>query len=357
MTAPRLEIDLEAIAQNTRALVDMLSPKGVRVTGVTKAACGSREVAEAMLRGGASGLGDSRVENLERLRDEDLGTQLTLIRSPMLSQVDHAVQVSDVSLNTEESVLSALSAAAERRGGRHGVVLMVEMGDLREGIMVADVLDAARFVERRGGLELLGLGTNLACRSGVAPDQQKMDELSRLVESVEAACGRTLSIVSGGNSANLEWALASDDVGRVDELRLGEAILLGMEPLQRRVLEGLRTDAFTLVAEVIEMKSKPARPWGRIAQAAFGVEPPARGHGTVRQAVLALGRQDTDPAGLTPPKGVTVLGMSSDHLVVDAGDHDLSVGDEVSFQVDYSALVRAATSPYVETSERIAQTA
>lgn len=353
MTAPRLEIDLEAIAQNTRVLVDLLSPQGIRVTGVTKAACGSPGVAQAMLRGGATALGDSRVENLERLRDEGLGTRLTLIRSPMLSQVDHAVQVSDASLNTEKSVLSALSAAAERRGARHGVVLMVEMGDLREGIMAADVIDAARFVERSSGLTLLGLGTNLACRSGVAPDQQKMDELSRLVESVEAACGRTLSIVSGGNSANLDWALASGDAGRIDELRLGEAILLGREPLQRRVLDGLRTDAFTLVAEVIEMKSKPAQPWGRIAQAAFGLQPPAYGHGTVRQAVIALGRQDTDPAGLTPPEGITVLGMSSDHLVVDTGDHDVSVGDELPFQVNYSALVRAATSPYVKTTEAI----
>ncbi|MCS5720191.1 alanine/ornithine racemase family PLP-dependent enzyme [Herbiconiux sp. CPCC 205763] len=352
MTAPRLDIDLDAIASNTRTLVDRLVPAGIRVTGVSKAVRGLPAVAEAMLRGGASGLGDSRVENLERLRRGGVALPLTLIRSPMLGQVDRAIRVSDTSLNTEPVVLDALSAASLRNGSTHAVVLMVELGDLREGIAAEDVVAAAQSVERRPGLTLAGLGTNLACHSGVVPDQRKMDELSRLVDAVEAVCGATLSVVSGGNSANLDWALASDDVGRIDELRLGESILLGTEPLNRRPIDGLRSDAFTLVGEVIEAKTKPAQPWGEIAQASFGHRPPRRRSGTIRQAIVALGRQDADPDGLVPPPGITILGMSSDHLIVDVGDHDVSVGDELSFGLDYSALMRAATSPFVTTSIR-----
>ena len=201
------------------------------------------------------------------------------------------------------------------------------------------------------GVELAGLGTNLACQSGVAPDQLKMDELSQLVEKVESACDLDLTIISGGNSANLDWALSTADPGRINDLRLGESILLGTEPLHRRVLDGLRTDAFTLVAEVIEVKTKPALPWGDTAQAAFGT-PPTRDDGElVRQAIVALGRQDTDPDGLTAPAGITVLGMSSDHLVLDVGDHDVSVGDELSFGLGYAALLRAATSPFVTSRE------
>jgi predicted amino acid racemase len=347
VTAPRLDIDLGAIAANTRVLVDRLAPSGIRVTGVSKALRGLPDVAEAMLRGGATGIGDSRLENLARLRAAGIAVPLTLIRSPMLSQAEQAIRMSDTSLNTEPVVLDALSAAALRLGTTHGVVLMVELGDLREGIAADDVVSAALSVERQPGLTLAGLGTNLACQSGVVPDQRNMEELSRLVEAVEAACGRTLSIVSGGNSANLDWALGTDDVGRVDELRLGESILLGTEPLHRRPIEGLRTDAFSLVGEVIEVKTKPAQPWGEIAQASFGHEPPRRGSGSIRQAIVALGRQDTDPDGLTPPAGITMLGMSSDHLIVDVGDHDVSVGDELAFGLDYSALVRAATSPFV----------
>jgi predicted amino acid racemase len=347
VTAPRLEVDLEAITHNARTLVDRLSPKGIRVTGVTKATLGDPAVAAAMLRGGVVGLGDARVENLARLRAADLGVPLTLIRSPMPSRVDAVVRDADVSFNTEATVLVALGDAAERAHTTHAVVLMVELGDLREGVPVDDAVDLARHVTRQGGLVLAGLGTNLACQSGVVPDQAKMDELSTLVEQVEAACAIELSIVSGGNSANLDWALATADVGRVDELRLGESILLGTEPLHRRVIDGLRTDAFTLVGEVIEAKVKPAQPWGELAQAAFAGSATRSGSGTVRQVIIALGRQDVDAAGLRPPDGITVLGASSDHLVLDVGDHEVAAGDELAFGLDYSALVRAMTSPFV----------
>ena len=347
MSAPRLEIDLEAIAHNTRILVTQLKPLGIGVTGITKASLGSPDVATAMLSGGAIGLGDSRVENLARLREEGVTTTTTLIRSPMVSQAALVVRDADISLNTEATVIDSLAAAALSRGTIHGVVVMVELGDLREGVPVADVVDLCRRVVKTPGVELAGLGTNLACQSGVAPDQLKMDELSQLVEKVETSCDRGLAIVSGGNSANLDWALSTADAGHINDLRLGEAILLGTEPLHRRVLEGLRTDAFTLFAEVIEVKTKPALPWGDTAQAAFGA-PTARHDGElVRQAIVALGRQDTDPDGLAPPPGIIVLGMSSDHLVLDVGDHDVSVGDELSFSLGYGALLRAATSPFV----------
>lgn len=345
--APRVEIDLRKVEHNARSLTGALRSKGVRVTGVTKAALGSPDVASAMVRGGVAGLGDSRVENLDTLRSAGLTPPLTLVRSPMLSQVEAVVRTADVSLNTELVVLEALAAAATRHGSTHAVVLMVELGDLREGVAVADVVDLAIQVRKHPALSLTGLGTNLACQSGVVPDQQKMDELSRLVEQVESACGIELSVVSGGNSANLDWALATHDIGRVNDLRLGESILLGTEPLHRRPIDGLHTDAFTLVAEVIEAKAKPSQPWGQIAQAAFGEQPARTGTGPIHQAVVALGRQDVDPDGLLAPEGIGILGASSDHLVVDAGDHDVSVGDELRFQLDYSALVRAMTSPYV----------
>lgn len=353
MTSPRLEVDLGAIRANTRVLVNRLAPRGIRVTGVTKAALGSAGVARALLDGGAAGLGDSRVENLARLRSAGIDGSRTLIRAPMLSQVEAVIRHADTSMNTEAVVLDAISAAARRQDTTHGIVVMVELGDLREGVPARDVLDLARFVHRQSGLTLAGLGTNLACQCGVVPDQAKMDELSCLVEQVEAACGVELSIVSGGNSANLDWALSTADVGRVDDLRLGESILLGTEPLHRRPIDGLRTDAFALAAEIIEVQLKPAQPWGELAQTAFGAQPSRRGTGHIRQAIVALGRQDTDPDGLTPPPGVELLGMSSDHLVVDLGDVAAAVGDELRFDVDYSALLRAMTSDFVTKVELV----
>jgi predicted amino acid racemase len=265
----------------------------------------------------------------------------------MPSEVDAVVRDATVSLNSEPAVLLALGTSAQRRRTTHGVVLMVELGDLREGVAPDAVGALAELVERHRCLELIGIGTNLACQSGVAPDDSKMDELSSLAEAVEARLGRRLAMVSGGNSANLTWATTAADVGRIDDLRLGESILLGTEPLHRTPVAGLHTDACVLIAEVIEAQTKPAQPWGTVAQAAFGPPPARNGSGTRRQALLAIGRQDVDPDGLTPPAGCTVLGASSDHLVLDVGTEGVSVGDRLAFALDYSALVRAMTSPFV----------
>ena len=108
MTAPRLEVDLTKIEANTRSLVGQLGGHGIAVTAITKATLGSPAVAAAMLRGGASGLGDSRVQNLARLGIGEPAVSRTLIRSPMLSQVDQVVRTATRSLNTSLPVLDAL---------------------------------------------------------------------------------------------------------------------------------------------------------------------------------------------------------------------------------------------------------
>jgi ornithine racemase len=340
-------VDLAKLAENASILVRRLSEREISVVGVTKAVLGLPEVANVLLHAGVTALGDSRVENLEALRRAGITAPTMLIRSPMLSQVDRVVACADVSANTEPAVLVALSAAAVAADRAHGVVLMVELGDLREGILPEDLEAVGALVLDLPGLDLRGIGANLACQSGVVPDRANMAELSELADAIEARFGIDLEVVSGGNSANLGWALGQDPVGRVNQLRLGESILLGRDPLDRSPIEGLHLDAFTLVAEVIESKLKPSVPRGTLAQAAFGTPDRRADRGAIRQAIVALGQQDTDPAGLVPPAGVTILGASSDHLVLDAGHHDLCPGDEVAFGVDYASLVRAMTSPYV----------
>lgn len=347
MSAPRLEIDLEKIHHNARTLVDLLSRRGISVTGVTKATLGCAEVASTLLQAGVVGLGDSRIENIEVMCRAGVAGQKTLIRSPMLSQADRVVESADISFNTELEVIRALSRAGRRADRMHGIVLMVELGDLREGIMPDDLENVVRQTLRLPNIELAGIGTNLACRSGVSPDARNMAELSALVISLEEKFDLSLEIVSGGNSANLDWARDCASVGRVNNLRLGESILLGREPLHRRQIDGLHTDAITLVAEVIESKIKPTQPWGEIAQAAFEKRPPGVERVSGSQAILALGHQDTDPSGLGPPSGFEILGASSDHLIVGCPRHGPAVGAEMTFQVNYSALLRATTSPFV----------
>jgi predicted amino acid racemase len=174
-----------------------------------------------------------------------------------------------------------------------------------------------------------------------------MELLSELTDAIEKRFNLSIDIVSGGNSANLEWAFSDADKGRINNLRLGEATLLGCETLHRQNIEGLHTDAITLVTEVIESKIKPSLPSGTIAETAFGEAPPMLDRGQVRQSILAIGIQDIDPDGLYSDAGIRVMGASSDHLIVESDNTELVVGMEVAFRLNYSALLRAMTSPYV----------
>lgn len=351
MTAPRLDIDVARIEHNASTLVKRLGERGISVTGVTKAGLGSADIAHALLRAGVSGLGDSRIENIETMRRGQITAPMSLIRSPMLSQADRVVSSANVSFNTEMAVIMCLSGCAGQAGLLHEIVLMVELGDLREGIMPVDLEDMVRAVLLLPNITLVGIGANLACQGGVVPDVKNMAELSALAGSIENTFGIHLGLISGGNSANLDWALSGADTGRINNLRLGEAILLGCEPLHRRPIKGLLGDAITLVAEVIETKAKPARPWGSVAQTAFGPLPGQGsmdvGSGDMTRSILAVGHQDVDPSGLQPPPGLQILGASGDHLVVHSDNNDLAVGDEIRFGLNYSALVRAMTSPFL----------
>lgn len=351
MTGLRLDIDLDKIGDNARTLVERAARRSITVTAVTKAMLGAPDVARELCAAGVDMLGDSRIENIERMRNAGVEEPMLLVRSPMLSQVDRVVESATMSVNTEIDVLSALASTARTRGRIHDVMVMVELGDLREGVMPDQLNAAVAHVLSLPTLRVRGIGANLACRFGVEPSAENMGTLSAAVDAVEAAFGIEIDIVSGGNSANLAWAFGASDTGRINNLRLGESILLGREPLHRRPIPGLHTDALMLVAEVIESKEKPTKPWGRSAQNSFGESPETADRGVIWQTVLAVGRQDTDPSDLTAPEGVEILASSSDHLIVET-DRRRTPGEEVRFEPGYSAVLRSMTSPFVTKSAK-----
>ncbi len=333
----------------------MCSSKGIRVTAVTKGVCGASRIASILLNSGIRSLGDSRIVNIQKMREAGLDAQFILIRSPMPSEAERVVEFADVSLNTEMSVIRLLAEHAAKRGKTHRIVLMVELGDLREGILPCDVEAMVEQVIRLREVKLSGIGTNLNCFGGARPTEANMQALSSIAGKLERKYGVNFEIVSGGNSANYQWFLSTPDVGLVNHLRIGEAILMGCDTLNREQIPGLCTDAFTLVAEVIELKTKPAKPYREIAQDAFGRIPifadgdiREEGKGCMKRAILALGMQDVDVSGIRPRIEADVLGASSDHLVLNVREPGLEVGDEVRFDVGYGALLRAMASPYVE---------
>jgi ornithine racemase len=346
-----LAVDLEAIESNARAIVDLCARHGLEVTGVTKGVGGHPEVARAMLRGGVTSIGESRLENLKRLREAGVETRMMLLRMPSITHAPQVVELADVSLNSELDVLAALSTAAERAGRHHEVVVMTDLGDLREGVWPDDV---ERFVDKAMGLpgiRITGLGANLTCFGGVLPTVENMSRLVELAARVEELLGRRLDLVSGGNSSALPLIAAGDMPARVDHVRIGEGILLGRETGARRPWPGTRQDAIVLHGEVVELKPKPSMPVGPRGQDALGRTPSFADLGLRDHALVNLGAIDAALESLTPldPR-LAVVGGTSDYLVLDATDAhgDLRVGDDVAFAVGYAALATASTSPYVE---------
>ncbi len=314
--------------------------------GVSKAVLGDPAIAQAMIQGGVSFIADSRLENLERMRKAGLKTQLVLLRTA-LSEAEAAVRVADISLNTEFETLKRLSHYAEQQRRQHQVIVMVELGDLREGVMPRDL---PQFVQRTltlSNLKLVGVGCNLACYGAIKPSEKNMAELSQLVSDLERQFCLDLSIHSGGNSANYQWFKTAQSLGNINNLRLGESILLGCDTVNRIAIPGLHHQAFQLVAEVIESKTKPSLPWGEVCQDAFGSVPQFSERGIENRTIVALGKQDIASASLQSKQKLNILGASSDHLIL-GGEQLFTIGQELQFSLDYGGLLAAMTSPFVE---------
>jgi len=348
MSSTRVEIDLARIEQNGRILKERYAAKGVHITAVTKGVCGAPPIAMALFRSGIRSFGDSRLANIRRMRHAGIQAEFMLIRPPRPSEAEQVISLADVSLNTEPSVIALLSDYAARRNVTHQIILMVELGDLREGIVPSQLDTVIEAVLPLEGIELVGIGTNLVCLNGIIPTADKMRRLSAEAERIEDTYSIDLRVVSGGNSANHEWLVSTKDVGRINHLRIGEALLLGRETVHRRAISALATDAFALVGEVIEVKTKPSRPFGQVGQDALDHTPTFRDVGSIRRAIVALGAQDIDPAAIHPQRHTRLLGACSDQLVLHDQDASLTVGSEVRFDLGYSALLRVMTSPYVQ---------
>ncbi|HNZ02030.1 MAG TPA: alanine/ornithine racemase family PLP-dependent enzyme [Anaerolineaceae bacterium] len=348
---PRLEIYPDRIAANARSVLQMCHAHGARVACVTKVLCAHPAVQQALVDAGADMLADSRIQNLQAIGENQPGIPRLLLRLPAVGSAEDAVLHAEYSLNSSLQTLAAISRAAGRLNKTHRAIVMVDVGDLREGVWRDRVVPLVTEAARLPNLEIAGLGANLACYGGVIPTRENMQILVECRDACRKATGLPLDLISGGNSANLPLLAGGGMPREINHFRIGEAIILGRNVLDRSPWQGTRQDGLRVVAEVIELESKPSVPIGRRGQDAFGNQVEFVDRGIRQRALLNLGRQDVDVDGLMPEdEGIIVLGGSSDHLVLDVSDarHALKLGDEVGFMPTYSALLAASTSPYVE---------
>ena len=347
---PQLEFDLALLRSNADAVISRCRGMGIRVCGVVKGVDGLPEAARVLRAAGAEELGTSRLQQVAKCRAAGVPGPWLLIRIPGLTELPDVVALCETSLQSEWPTLLALEEECLRQNKTHRVIVMTDLGDLREGFWDKDELvDVCERVERElPHVHLAGIGVNLTCYGSTKPTPEKMNELVGLARQVEQRIGRKLEIVSGGATSSFTLVHWGTMPAGVNHLRIGEAILLGKD-LQVdwgiRDMDYLRMDALTLRAEVVEVKDKPTYPIGEFAIDAFGRKPVYEDRGIRRRAILALGRADVGELESLIPRepGLTVIGGSSDHCIVDVEDcpRRLQVGDIVEFSLCYSHMLYA----------------
>lgn len=349
---PRLVIDLKKVKNNLDRITEMVKSSGSSLMIVTKGYSADMEIFKILDGSDIDYLADSRIQNLKKY--EGAKKERVLLRLPMNSETDEVVKYADISLNSELKTIKNLNESAKRQNKIHKILLMIDLGDLREGIFFKNEDEIYHTVEevlKLNNIELFGLGVNLTCYGAVIPKSDNLSILVEIARKIEKKFDIKLQMISGGNSSSIYLIGRKELPEGINNLRVGEAFLLGGETAYSQKLEGFYDDAFTLEAEIVELKEKQSVPIGETGVDAFGNKPVYEDRGIIKRAIIAVGRQDVDPDALHPiDSKIDILGASSDHLILDISKSDMKykVGDIVNFKLSYSSLLRATTSGYVD---------
>lgn len=352
---PVLEINVEKLCSNTKTITNLCNNKGIKVAGIIKGFGGIVAGAKAMANGGCEQLGSSRMDQLKELKKKGFETPLLLVRIPMLCEIEEVVHYSDMCLVSEEETLIYLNQEAEKQNKKYGVILMYDLGDLREGVFTRnELINLSQLVEyEMNNLILEGIGTNLSCYGSVAPSANNLTELSEAAKDIEKIINRKLNIVSGGGTTTLPLLVRGGVPEKINHLRIGEGINNTQDlPLYWDTnIEGLEKDTFVLKAQIVEINEKPTHPIGELMVNAFGEHANYEDRGIRRRAIIALGNQDVGDVSKLVPKddNMIVLGASSDHTILDIHDcnKEYKLGDVVEFNVLYQAMLFTSLSKYI----------
>jgi len=344
---PELEINLRKIYENTVEVKGLCQKSGISIAGVVKLMHSMPQIADAMIEGGCEYIATSRINQIVRLKDRGIKKPLMLIRIPMASEIPQVVKFADISLNSEKNTLYKINQEAMRQNKIHKVILMMDLGDLREGVFDEnEFIELALWVEREmKNLHLYGVGTNLGCYGAIVPTEVNLGKLCDVAEKIEKKIGRTLDVISGGATSSLTLLVDGKMPERVNNLRIGEGILVARDlyEIWKYNIADLHMDTFILKAQVVEVKDKPSHPIGNIFIDAFGNTPTYEDRGMRRRALLGIGKQDlVNTETLIPlDKNIKVMGGSSDHLIIDIEDcdKDYKVGDIIEFHLYYQHLL------------------
>ena len=350
----RVIINLEALHHNIKMIDSWMGSHGAFWTLVTKVLCGHSDTLKALQHLGVKSMGDSRIENLRAIDRIFPDFQSWYLRLPHSTVIKEVIQLSSISLNSEIDTIMALNEEAEAQKCDHKIIVMIELGDLREGILPGSLTKFYEQIFNLSNITTLGIGANFGCLSGMGPSIDQMMQLILYKELLELKFQRKLPLISAGSSVVLPLLLENQVPKGINHFRIGEAVFLGTDLINGGIIKGLRNDAITLEAEIVEIKEKSLIPLGNTTSRtpfdSFGDDqehaPGERGY----RAIVTVGQLDTDVSGLTPMNSnFKIAGASSDLTVVNIGKESegLIIGDSIKFKANYAALLRLMSCKYI----------
>ncbi|MDD2216927.1 MAG: alanine racemase [Eubacteriales bacterium] len=351
-TYPQIEINLTKLKENIQQIKSRCNACGINIAGVVKGVWSDIGISKAFDEKDLEHIASSRIDQLRELKEAGIKTPLMLIRTPMLSEIDEVIRYSDISLQSEIQVIEEIEREAQRQNTTHDVILMYDIGDLREGFFqIEELTRAAILIENSmERIKLAGIGTNLGCYGALDPTYEKLSELAEAAEHVEGAIGRRLKYVSGGSTSSFVRVLDGKMPERINHLRLGEILLISKDQqlLRGYTMPFMHTDAITFRAEIIEIKEKPSLPQGDSVLDSFGNRPVFEDKGIMKRALIAVGQADygslmygNTHAIIPTDESIEVISASSDHTIINITNAEKAykVGDTISFKVWYTAML------------------
>jgi ornithine racemase len=320
---------------------------------VTKVLCGSPIYLKEIIDLGVRELMDSRISNLKAIKKIDPGIRTYYIKPVPRRSIPSLVKYADVSLETDLESLKLISEEAQKQNKVHQVIIMVEMGDLREGVLGANLLHFYEQVFELPNIEIVGLGTNLNCLYGVMPSHDKLIQLSLYKQIIELKFNRKIKWLSGGTSVTIPLVYKKQIPQGVNHFRVGETLYFGVNLFTGKTIKGMRDDVISFKSEIIELYEKPIVPEGTLAEnpsgETFEINPEDYGKKSWR-ALLDVGLLDINPEYLIPvDKTIEIAGASSDMLVIDLGKNPkkYKVGDFMKFKLKYMGALGLFNSNYI----------
>ena len=357
----KIIVNIPKIIENINEISQLMKKNKKEWTIVCKVLAGNRDILRKILNSKVikkvHSVADSRLSGLKIMKEINPEIRTMLIKPPSKYQIPNVVRFADISLNTSIKTIHELNREAEKIGVVHKVIIMIELGELREGILKENTVKFYSSVFDLKNIEIIGIGTNLGCMYGVEPDHDKLLQLTLFKKIIELKFGRDLPVISGGSSITLPLLELGAIPEGMNHFRIGEAAFIGTTPYNNKRFHNLNEDGFRLSANIIEIEKKPLFPDGRIGNgnvghADMGLFKENSKENDHFKAIVDFGALDVSPeTDLTPlDEKVRFIGTTSDMTVFDIGKNKvgLKVGDTIKFKPNYMGVARLMLSKYVK---------